>query len=139
MKRRTLLAAAATALARPALSQNASRVIRFVPQANLPTPTRSGPPPSSPPTTATWCGTSSTASTKASTPSRRWWPATISDDKLTWTLTLRDGLLFHDGEPVRRGLRRLLARWMKRDGFGQRLASQMDEMKASTTRPSRSA
>src|ERR1700712_4593030 len=25
----------------------------------------------------------------------------ISDDKLTWTFTLRDGLLFHDYQPVR--------------------------------------
>ena len=25
---------------------------------------------------------------------------TISDDKLKWTFTLRDGLLFHDGAPV---------------------------------------
>jgi peptide/nickel transport system substrate-binding protein len=25
----------------------------------------------------------------------------VSDDKLTWTFRLRDGLKFHDGQPVR--------------------------------------
>jgi peptide/nickel transport system substrate-binding protein len=27
--------------------------------------------------------------------------ASVSDDRLTWLITLRDGLRFHDGEPVR--------------------------------------
>lgn len=54
----------------------------------------------------------------------------ISDDKLTWTFTLRDGLLFHDNEKVR-GIDCVtsIARWLKRDPFGQQLALQTEEMK----------
>lgn len=55
---------------------------------------------------------------------------TISSDKLTWTLTLRDGLAFSNGEPVRsQDCIASIARWSKRDGFGQYLAGITDEMK----------
>ena len=54
----------------------------------------------------------------------------VSSDGLTWTLKLRDGLKFHDGEPVRSAdCIPSIARWGKRDGFGQRLMSQLQEMK----------
>ena len=55
----------------------------------------------------------------------------ISDDKLTWTFTLRDGLLFHDNEPVR-GVDCVasIKRWGQRKGFGQKLLSLTDEMTA---------
>jgi peptide/nickel transport system substrate-binding protein len=54
----------------------------------------------------------------------------ISDDKLTWTFTLRDGLFFHDGEKVRAlDCTASIARWAKRKGFGQKLASLTAEMK----------
>ncbi|MBI3451546.1 MAG: ABC transporter substrate-binding protein, partial [Rhodospirillales bacterium] len=45
---------------------------------------------------------------------------TVSDDKLTYTFTLRDGLKFHDGEPVRStDVIPSIQRWGKRDSFGQ--------------------
>ena len=56
---------------------------------------------------------------------------TMSDDKLTYTFTLRDGLKFHDGMPVRSAdCIASLARWMKRDGLGQAMAESVGEMKA---------
>ncbi len=56
---------------------------------------------------------------------------TVSDDKLTYTFTLRDGLKFHDGMPVRSAdCIASLARWMKRDGLGQAMAESVGEMKA---------
>ena len=43
---------------------------------------------------------------------------------------MRDGLKFHDGQPVRgRDCVASLKRWMARDSFGQTLASAVDEMK----------
>ena len=47
----------------------------------------------------------------------------ISDDKLTYTLTLRDGLKWHDGTPVTaEDCVASLQRWEKADGMGQKLA-----------------
>ena len=46
----------------------------------------------------------------------------VSDDKLTYTFTLRDGLKFHDGKPVTgEDVVASLQRWGKRDGMGQKL------------------
>ena len=54
----------------------------------------------------------------------------ISDDKLTWTFTLRDGLLFHDDQPVRSiDCTTSIKRWGARKGFGQKLLSLTDEIK----------
>jgi len=53
----------------------------------------------------------------------------LSDDKLTYTFTLRDGLKWHDGAPVRAAdCVASLQRWMKRDGLGQSIAENMGEM-----------
>ena len=54
----------------------------------------------------------------------------VSDDKLTYSFKLRDGLKFHDGQPVR-GIdcTASLNRWMARDSFGQTLAAEIAEMK----------
>src|SRR6476646_1057538 len=46
----------------------------------------------------------------------------VSDDKLTYTFTLRDGLKWHDGPPVTaEDCVASLQRWGKRDGMGQKL------------------
>jgi peptide/nickel transport system substrate-binding protein len=48
----------------------------------------------------------------------------VSDDKLTWTFTLRDGLLWHDGGPVTaKDCVASIRRWAQRDGAGARLMS----------------
>ncbi len=54
----------------------------------------------------------------------------VSTDKLHYSFTLRDGLKFHDGQPVR-GIdcTTSLKRWMARDALGQTLATAIDEMK----------
>ena len=54
----------------------------------------------------------------------------LSDDKLTYTFTLRDGLKWHDGAPVKSAdCVASLERWMKRDGLGQAIAANLGEMK----------
>ena len=53
----------------------------------------------------------------------------ISPDKLLYSFTLRDGLKFHDGEPVRAtDCVVSLQRWMVRDSFGQSLATAVDKI-----------
>jgi peptide/nickel transport system substrate-binding protein len=55
----------------------------------------------------------------------------LSDDKLTWTFTLRDGLKWHDGDPVTTAdIIPSIQRWGKRDGAGQKLMDLTAEMKA---------
>ena len=50
---------------------------------------------------------------------KRW---SVSDDKLVYSFTLRDGLKFHDGRPVLPvDCIASIARWGKRDVFGQKL------------------
>src|SRR5438552_1881630 len=47
----------------------------------------------------------------------------VSRDNLTYTFTLRDGLKFHDGAPVRSAdCIASIDRWSKRDALGQKLA-----------------
>ena len=54
-----------------------------------------------------------------------------SDDKLTWTFTLRDGLEFHDGTPVTaEDVVPSLKRWAVRDPLGQMLWTKVNEVKA---------
>src|ERR1700754_2416045 len=46
----------------------------------------------------------------------------VSKDQLTHTFTLRDGLKFHDGQPVRSAdCIASIERWGKRDSLGQKL------------------
>ncbi|MGI4945442.1 MAG: ABC transporter substrate-binding protein [Janthinobacterium lividum] len=55
----------------------------------------------------------------------------LSQDKLTWTFKLREGLRFHDNEPVlSRDVIASLNRWMARDTMGQRLKAGMNAMEA---------
>jgi peptide/nickel transport system substrate-binding protein len=134
MKRRTMLAGAAALAAAPghrAIAQP-SRVLRFVPQSNLSSPD------------PVWT-TSDVVRNHAYmiwdtlygvdlslTPSPQMAEGhEVSDDRLTWRFTLRDGLKFHDGAPVRAvDCIASIARWSKRDGFGQIVASRLDGMKA---------
>jgi peptide/nickel transport system substrate-binding protein len=135
MRRRDVLAGgAALALARPSIARAASGagVLRFVPQGNLQNPD------------PIW-----TTTVIARNHGYLIWDTlyglddkllphpqmlagdTVSADGLIWRLSLREGLLFHDNTPVRAAdCVASLARWSKRDGFGQRLASQTAEMTA---------
>jgi peptide/nickel transport system substrate-binding protein len=57
----------------------------------------------------------------------------ISSDKLTYTFTLRDGLKFHDGAPVRSAdCIASIERWAKRDALGQKLAEATEAWSAVT-------
>src|SRR5712671_8000455 len=54
-----------------------------------------------------------------------------SDDKLTYSFTLRDGLKWHDGQPVRAAdCVASLERWGKRDTLGQKLMEAVGEIQA---------
>ncbi len=54
----------------------------------------------------------------------------VSADKLKYTFTLRDGLRWHDGAPVRpEDCIASIERWTKRDVLGQSLAAVITEMK----------
>src|SRR3954453_16425733 len=56
---------------------------------------------------------------------------TVDDDGKTWTLTLRDGLAFHDGTKVlARDCVARIWRWSMRDQFGQTLMQRTDELAA---------
>jgi peptide/nickel transport system substrate-binding protein len=55
----------------------------------------------------------------------------VSDDKLTYTFTLRDGLKFHDGQPVTaEDCVASLNRWAPKDAMGQKLLSFTKELRA---------
>ncbi len=132
MQRRTFLAAgAAAALARPAIAQGNARLLRFVPEGNLQNPD------------PIW-----TTTTIARNHGFMIWDTLygqnsrgrpspqmaagheVSADRLTWRFTLRDGLLFHDGEPVRaQDCVPSILRWAKRRGLGQAMLARLDEMR----------
>ena len=133
MKRRTLIAAGAALLAAPrlALSQS-SRVLRVVPQADLAILDPSV-------TTATVTRNHAFMvfdTLYGLTADGRPVPEMVaghqvSDDGLTWNLTLRDGLLFHDGEKVLASdCVASLRRWARRDGFAKTLMAATDELSA---------
>ncbi len=55
----------------------------------------------------------------------------VENDGLLWRFTLREGLRFHDSEPVRaRDCTASIARWARRDALGQRLVQLTAEMRA---------
>src|SRR5436305_205761 len=55
---------------------------------------------------------------------------TVSDDKLTYKITLRDGLKWHDGQPVRAAdCVASIERWAKRDQFGQKMMEAVGSIK----------
>ncbi len=137
MRRRTLLAGAGSAglisaLPHASIAQPASaRTLRFVPQADLANPD------------PIW-----TTATVAANHGYMVWDTlygidnnfvaqpqmcagqTVSADGLTWDFTLRDGLVFHDGQPVRAiDCTTSIDRWSQRNPFGTQLQSQTAEMK----------
>lgn len=59
----------------------------------------------------------------------------IEDDGKRWVITLRDGLRFHDGEPVlARDCVASVYRWMKRDLIGRTIADRLDALEAADDR-----
>ena len=136
MKRRTLLAAPAL-LAMPSIARaQAARTLRFIPQADLTVLD---------PMWTTAYVTRNHAFMVYDTlfgqdtsyrPSPQMLESyTTENDGKTWTLTLRPGLMFHDGEPVRaRDCVASLQRWGKRDAFGSALMAATDELSAKDDR-----
>ena len=54
----------------------------------------------------------------------------VSDDRLTWTFTLRPGLAWHDGAPVTsEDCVASLRRWAKNDGFGKTMMSAVADIR----------
>jgi peptide/nickel transport system substrate-binding protein len=59
----------------------------------------------------------------------------VSDDKLVYTFTLREGLKFHDGQPVTsEDCIASLKRWAARDAMGQKLMEFTKELRAVNAR-----
>lgn len=59
----------------------------------------------------------------------------VSSDGLAWTFQLRDGLVFHDDQPVRSAdCIASLRRWSARDAFGQTLAAAIERYEAKDER-----
>ena len=59
----------------------------------------------------------------------------VSDDRLTWKFTLREGLLFHDGQPVTsEDVIASIRRWGAKDAMGQKLMSFVKDIKADDQR-----
>ena len=134
MKRRTIIrlggaAAVAAALPRVAIGQStAATTLKFVPQENL---TSLDP---------IWTTASVTANhayavydtlfavnAKLEPKPQMAEGYTVSDDGRVYLITLREGLKFHDGEPVRaQDCAPSLARWAARDTMGQTLAKFVD-------------
>lgn len=60
---------------------------------------------------------------------------TVSDDRLTYSFVLRDGIKFHNGEPVTaQDVVASLKRWGQRDGLGQQLAKLTASLAATDAR-----
>ncbi len=56
---------------------------------------------------------------------------TVSDDKLVWTFTLREGLKFHDGAPVRSAdAVASIKRWMRRHSIGKQMITFISSIEA---------
>lgn len=134
-RRATLTALAASALARPAIAQPAA-VLRFVPQGNLNNPD----PVWTTTTIARNHGLMIWDTLYAVTSQLEPRPQMVEgdevrDDGRTWRFTLRDGLAFHDREPVRAAdCIASIQRWGKRRGFGQRFLAQTAELRAVSDR-----
>ena len=134
MRRRTFLASTAVALAAPAIARGeGSQVLTFVPQADLAV------------LDPIWTTTYQTRDhgflvfdtlfglDSQFRPQPQMAEGAVSeDDGKTWRITLRPGLMFHDGTKVlARDCVASIKRWGARDGFGQALIAATDEIAAS--------
>src|SRR5208283_795062 len=136
MKRRTFMAASAVSLALPAVARAQSdRVFKFIPQADLSVLDPVW-------TTAyvarnhgfmvfdTLYGQAGPNGGYAATPQMVAGHAVENEGRI-WKLTLRDGLLFHDGQRVlARDCVASIRRWGARDTLGQELMARTDELSA---------
>lgn len=136
MRRRSFLtglsAVGAGTIAAPALSQSRARTLKFVPQAALAS------------VDPIWTTAAVTRNhgymvfdslyglDASLTPQPQMAAGTLFEDGgTTVTVTLRDGLRFHDGEPVRAvDCVASLRRWMKRSAMGQKLETVTDDLLA---------
>jgi peptide/nickel transport system substrate-binding protein len=136
MRRRTFLAASAAALAAraaPAIAQGErQRVLRFVPQTDV-----AGLDPVWTPTYPTRDHAFAVFDTLYGQDAQfRAQPQmveghVVENDGLTWKLTLRAGLMFHDATPVlARDCVASIDRWAKRDSLGQALIARTAELSA---------
>jgi peptide/nickel transport system substrate-binding protein len=136
MKRRQFIAASAAALALPSLARSEKNsVLKFVPI---------GDPPSLDPIWTTshdarLHGFMVFDTLYGQAGAEQGWVAkpqmvaghTVENDGKTWTRTLRDGLVFHDGTKVlARDCVASIRRWSVRDLFGQTLIQRTDELLA---------
>jgi peptide/nickel transport system substrate-binding protein len=142
MRRRSFLraaagGAAAASLPRFSIAQPANaRVLRFVPQANL---TLLDPIFTTAAVTANhaWMVYDTLFGVNAAQQAKPQMAEgyTVSDDGRTWLIKLREGLKWHDGEPVRaQDCAPSLARWSARDTFGQSVAKAVDAWGAADDR-----
>ena len=137
MKRRTFLATGAAVLAAPAIVRaQTARVLRFVPEADVVI--------FDPVVSPSW-QTRDYAYLVYDTlfgmdDQNRPHPQmvegyNVDKDGLAWTLTLREGLRFHDNEPVRaQDAAASIRRWGARDAFGQALLAATNEITATNDR-----
>ena len=137
MKRRTFLKTGAAVLAAPAIVRaQSTRVLRFVPEADVVI--------FDPIVTPSWqtrdhsflvYDTLFGLDDKYSPQPQMLEGYNVSSDGLTWTLTLREGLRFHDNEPVRaQDAVASIRRWGIRDSFGQALMAAAHEVSAANDR-----
>ncbi len=133
MKRRTFMGAAAAALAAPNVVQAQNkRVLKFVPDADLAI--------LDPVITTSYQtrdhGYMVFDSLYGQDDDYRIQPQmaaghVVEDDGKTWKISLRDGLVFHDGERVlAKDCVASINRWGKRDSFGQALMTMVNEIDA---------
>ena len=132
MKRRSLLAGAAAALAAPAVRAQGATVLKFIPQSDVT---------ALDPVWTTVTVTRNHAYLVYDTlygqdeayVARPQMVAghVVENDGRLWRLTLRDGLAFHDGSPVlARDAAASIRRWSARDAFGLALMEATDELSA---------
>lgn len=137
MHRRTLIAATAAAFASPALAQPArARTLRFMPQAALASldPVFS---PSTIITTHAYCVFDTLyGADRALRPRPQMAEGhVVEDNGRTVRIRLRDGLRWHDGDPVRAAdCVASITRWASRDGFGQVLMRATADLSAADDR-----